>query len=367
MARTTWHQTIVLASVAVVALAGCNEAQVVAPLADSGAAYVPGASWRSADPAAAGFDRGRMTKLRADVSAGRYGTIDGLVVVRFGHVVHEQYGPGWSATRTHTLQSVSKSVTSLLYGIASSGAESALDRKIVDVFSRFAPISNRDANKEALTVRHLLTMRTSMDYWEQPYPDSPHDSLNRSRDDWTRFILGRRMTGAPGTAWAYNSGAAILTCSVVREMTNEPVATFARRELFAPLGITSNLWFISPYDSLPHCGGGLNLSPPDLARIGYLVLRGGKWGERQVVPAAWIAAMTQPVTTGSSIFFGTGYGYFWWLFPETRNGSGFGVITGSGSGGQWLFVVPSRDLVIAVAASEGTGIDLLYDVMAAIR
>ena len=77
--------------------------------------------------------------------------------------------------------------------------------------------------------------------------------------------------------------------------------------------------------------------------------------------------MTQPSSPASSIFFGSGYGYFWWLFPETRGGTDTGVITGSGSGGQWLFVVPTRDLVIAVTASNGDGISLLYDVLAAIR
>lgn len=362
--------TAALAMISLLIGAGCNEAQTVAPLVDSGSAYVPPAFWRTADPVAAGFDRIRMARLRTDISGGRYGTLDGVVIVRYGHVVLEQYGAGWSATRPHTLQSVSKSVTALLYGIISVRSDAAVERKIVDVFTRYSPIANREPNKDALSVRDLLTMRTSMAYWEQPYPDSPHDSLNRSRDDWTKFILSRPMTGVPGSTWAYNSGAAILTCSVIREITNEPVNTFARRELFDPLGITSQSWFVSPYDGLPHCGGGLSLSPPDLARIGYLVLRNGKWGERQVVPASWIAAMTQPYSSGPPVFFsndGSGYGYFWWLFPVTRGGGGAGVWAGSGSGGQWLFVVPSKDLVIAVAASDGNGLDLLYDVLGAMR
>jgi CubicO group peptidase (beta-lactamase class C family) len=356
--------------VAIALSAGCNRAQVVAPLADSGAAYVPTAAWRSADPGAAGFDAAKITAFGNDIAGGRFGTIDGVVIVRFGHVVHEQYRAGWTPTRTHTLQSVSKSVTSLLYGIVSAREGAQLDRKVVDVFSRYAPIANRDANKDSLRLRDLFMMRTSMDYWEQPYPQSPHDSLNRSTGDWTRFILDRRMTGTPGTTWAYNSGAAILVCSAIRELTGEAVPTFARRELFAPIGITSDSWFVSPFDGLPHCGGGLNLSPPDLARIGYLVLRRGKWGEKQIVPESWIDAMAQPYSSGSSLIFseyGSKYGYFWWLFPATPGGAGAEVIAGSGSGGQWLFVVPSKDLVVAVAASSGDGLGLLYAVLAAIR
>ena len=349
--------------------AACNKAQVAAPLADSGMTYVPGVAWRTADPRAAGLDAERLGVLRADIPGGRYGAVDAVIVVRYGHLVHEQY-VGWQANRSHTLQSVTKSVTALLYGILSERADANLDRRVVDVFARYAPIANRDANKDSLRLRHLLTMRAAMDYWEQPYPGSPHDSLNRSDGDWTRFILDRRMTGAPGSAWAYNSGAAILACSAIREILNEPVPTFARRELFEPIGVTSDAWIRSPYDQLPHCGGGLNLTPSDLARIGYLVLRKGKWGDRQVVPAAWIETMAQPVTAGSPLFFSTNgskYGYFWWLFPTTRGGSDAGVIAGSGSGGQWLFIVPSKDLVIAMAASNGRGLDLLYDVLDAVR
>ena len=363
-------RTCVFTALSLALTASCNRAQVVAPLADSAAGYFPAAAWRTADPARAGFVTSRIEGLRNDVTSGRYGTIDGLVVVRYGYVVHEQYADGWNATRTHTMQSVSKSITALLYGIATSGDAAALDRKIVEVFTGYAPIANADANKNALTVRDLLTMRTSMNYWEQPYPGSPHDSLNQSKDDWTRFILNRPMTGTPGTSWSYNSGAAILTCSVIRELTHEKVTAFAQRELFQPTGVTSHGWFVSPFDSLPHCGGGLNLSTPDLARIGYLVLRHGKWGHKQVVPEAWVQAMVQPYSSGSSLYFatyGAGYGYFWWLFPETRNGSGYGVFAGSGSGGQWIFVVPSKDVVIALTATNGYGLDLLYGVLAALK
>jgi len=172
------------------------------------------------------------------------------------------------------------------------------------------------------------------------------------------------MTGAPGTTWAYNSGAAILICSAIHQISGEPVDGFAQRVLFGPLGITGASWVSSPFDGLPHCGGGLYLRTTDLARIGYLVLRRGRWGATQIVSPGWIDASTQPISSGPPVFFsnfGSGYGRFWWLFPSTRGGSGFGVIAASGSGGQWLFVVPELDLVVAVTASNGAGLDLLYD------
>jgi CubicO group peptidase (beta-lactamase class C family) len=264
-------------------------------------------------------------------------------------------------------------VTSLLLGIlaAQSPANANLDRPVLEVFSRYASVANLDDRKRALTLRHLVTMRTSMDFWEQPYPGSPLDQLNRSSADWTKFILDRPMTGTPGREWSYNSGAAILTGAVVREISNVSVDEFARRELFEPIGVRGERWFKSPYDGLPHCGGGLNLRAVDLARLGYLVLRGGRWGDRQIVPESWITESTRPDSRGAPVYFsnvGSAYGYFWWLFPTRRGASDLGVIAASGSGGQWLFVVPSLDLVVAVVAENGDGLGLLYDgVLAAVR
>jgi CubicO group peptidase (beta-lactamase class C family) len=157
----------------------------VAVVADSGATYFPSASWRTESPAAVGFDAGRLDNAVRDVSAGRYGSVHGVLVVRFGYLVLEHYD-SWDKSRVHTMQSVTKSVTSLLFGIAqskTSGDAGNPDRPVLDVFKKYSSIANVDDRKRSLTLRHLMTMRTSMDFWEQPYPGSPLEQLNRSGDD----------------------------------------------------------------------------------------------------------------------------------------------------------------------------------------
>jgi CubicO group peptidase (beta-lactamase class C family) len=349
---------------AVLPFAACDST-IEPHVEDDGTAYVPSATWRTASPAALGLDPDRIARLAGDVTAQRYGVIDGVIVVRYGYVALEHY-VGWSAAQPHTMQSVSKSVTSLLYGILDepNPTTARLDRSVLDVFSRYGDLQNVDARKRALTLGHLLEMRTSMDFWEQPYAGSPLDQMNRSTGDWIRFVLDRSMTGSPGSAWSYNSGAAIVSCGVIREVTGTAPDAFARQNLFAPIGVSGETWFRSPFDNLPHCGGGLGLKPMDMARVGYLVLRGGRWGDRVVVPASWITASTRAITRPTPGFFtglNPGYGYFWWLFPITRGGSDTGVITASGAGGQWIFVVPALDLVVAIVAQSGNGLDLLYD------
>lgn len=359
---------IALAALVAALVTGCaNPPAEPEPIAlpDSGKTYVPGDAWRTLPARGAGFNEQALALLGDDMASGKYGSLHGVVIVRYGFVVFERY-IGWTRDQPHTMQSVTKSVTSLLFGIANKKqpVALALDRPVLDVFTRYASIANVDDNKRALTLRNLLTMRTSMDFFEQPYAGSPLDQLNRSSDDWVKFILDRRMLAPPGGEWAYNSGAAILACGVLREAANERVDVFASRELFGPLGIRSATWFESPFDGLPHCGGGLGLRAVDLARIGYLVLRRGKWGDSQIVPSEWIDASTRVDSHGPSLLFSafnSSYGYFWWLFPQQRNGSDAEVITASGSGGQWLFVVPSLDLVVAIIAANGDGLDLFYD------
>jgi CubicO group peptidase (beta-lactamase class C family) len=338
----------------------------VTQVSDSGATYFPAASWRTADPAAVGFDAARINAMKQKVSSGTYGSMHGVLIVRYGHLVTEHY-TGWSAETPHTMQSVSKSVISLLYGMATAGISVDpffLNRPALSVFGRYPSVEANDPRKQAMTMRDLLTMRTSMDYWEQPYAGSPHETLNQSRGDWTKFILDRPMNGTPGSTWYYNSGAAILVGSVIREITREQVHAYSRRELFDRIGATGQYWFLSPFDSLVHGGGGLYLKPRDLARIGYLVLRQGRWGATEVVPKVWIDSSTKSVTRGAPVFFSNynaGYGRFWWIFPRTRGGSDEGVIAASGSGGQWLFIVPSLDLVVAIVAENGNGLDLFYN------
>ncbi|MEO8578062.1 MAG: hypothetical protein ABI556_15235, partial [Gemmatimonadales bacterium] len=138
-------------------------------------------------------------------------------------------------------------------------------------------------------------------------------------------------------------------------------------------------WFKGAPNGLPHMGGGLNLRAPDLARVGYLVLRKGKWEDKQIVSESWLRESTahhvrNPRTFGSHPL---DYGYLWWLLP-LNNVSSTGwendIITASGARGQWLFVVPSLDLVVA-ATSNGAGyqgyidpVDFLYSyILPAIR
>ena len=347
----------VLALLPCLLLQGCSGTELTEAIStDDGSAYWPADQWRRARPQDVGLDGERLDGLVSRIRENRPAGIHGLVVVRRGYLVIDEYFNGSSAGAVHTMQSVSKSVTSLLTGIAVDQGELAINLPVIGFFPEYGELQHLDARKRALTVEHLLQMRTGMDFWENPYPGSPLQQLNDSRGDWVRFVLDRPMVADPGTTWAYNSGGVIALAGVLRAASGEPTDRFARNALFAPIGIHSERWYTSPFDGLPHTGGGLNLTATDLARVGYLVLRNGNWAGRQIISEVWLRESLQPITRARATWANRtfDYGRLWWL--TSLDGSGATdqrdrvVWTGSGARGQWLFVIPRHDLVVAVTS-----------------
>jgi CubicO group peptidase (beta-lactamase class C family) len=143
----------------------------------------------------------------------------------------------------------------------------------------------------------------------------------------------------------YNTGALTLVSAIIRKATRRPLDEFARATLFEPLGITGVEWIRVKGDT--DAGGGLRLRPRDKAKIGQLVLAGGRWNDRQVVSKAWIETSTAPKVKGTDGLF---YGYLWWLGRSLLNGREVHWAGALGRGGQSIRIVPEFDLVVVVTA-----------------
>ena len=342
----------ILGATATLACNPATSAQSVEQLPRDGATYWPTATeWRSAEPEQVGLDAQRLAALVQSLRTNAIPGIHSLIVVRQGYVAVEEYFNGSSATQVHTMQSVSKSVTSLVTGIAIGEGKLTTSSRIFDLLPQYDSLIRGDERKRAVTVGHLLQMRSGINYFESPYPGSPHERLNNSPGDWTAIALGEPMNAEPGGLWQYNSGGVIALGKVVEVATGVRFPHYARDKLFTPLGITTQFWLVSRFDSLPHTGGGLNLRAMDLARVGYLVLRDGRWNNAQIVSADWLLESmrtysTNPFQLGG---YGTEYGYLWWLMAVP--GSSEKMITASGNMNQWLFIVPRLDLVVAVTGA----------------
>jgi len=160
-----------------------------------------------------------------------------------------------------------------------------------------------------------------------------------------RYVLGLPMTVPAGQDFFYNTGALTLVSAIIRKVVGHPLDEFARETLFEPLGITSFEWTRVKGDT--DAGGGLRLRPRDMAKIGQLVLAGGRWNDRQIVPKAWVEASTTSKLKATD---DQSYGYLWWLGRSRLNGREIRWLGALGRGGQSIRIVPDLDLVVAVTA-----------------
>lgn len=307
----------------------------------------PTETWPVSTPAAQQMDGDRLDGLVSLIRAGdRFPDLHSLLVVRNGYIVCEAYFDGHTVEELHTLQSVSKSITSAAMGMAiEQKLIRGVEEKILDFFPDLEGIKNLDERKRDMTLENLLTMQSGTDYNERE-PGSPHHQLNALSRGWTKFVLDRPMVSDPGTVFQYDSGGVILMSALIEARTDEHADSFIKEHLFKPLGIKRSRWYKNS-EGHPHMGGGLHLTSRDMAKFGLLYLRGGRWEDRQVVPADWVeASVRQHVTFTKPYDKFVGYGYLWWILPPPDGENHQAIFAACGFRAQYIFVVPEFDMVV---------------------
>ncbi|MEQ9639579.1 MAG: serine hydrolase [Alphaproteobacteria bacterium] len=317
----------------------------------------------------AGLPADAAEQIDTRVASGRLENLHALIVVRHGRMVLERYYEGrdfqygrdlgvvrFGPETLHDVRSISKSVTGLLYGIAlAEGKVPAPDAPLLDGFAEYADLA-ADPERQHLKVEHALTMTLGLAWDERlPYTDPKNDEVAMERSpDRYRYVLSRPIVGPPGARWAYSGGATTLLGRLIERGTGRSLLAYAHDRLFGPLDIRDVEWMTGG-DGSPAAASGLRLRPRDLARIGQLVLQNGRWEGEQIVPTEWLAKSFEPRAQVNERM---RYGYQWWLGRGWRGG--LNVIAAFGNGGQRLFVVPKRDLVVVATAGNYNRHDLKH-------
>ncbi len=306
--------------------------------------------WPVSTPEEQGLDPVRLGELVELIRQGeRYPRLHCLLIVRHGYLVLEEYFNGWRAEKLHMLQSVSKSFTSALVGMAIGRGEfKGVEERVLDFFPGRSDIANMDDRKASLRLKDLLTMRSGTDYHESG-PDSPHFQLNRLATGWDKFYLDRPMLRPPGTHFLYDSGGVILLSSMLKNRSGKHADAYAEGSLFNSLQISEYFWFKNR-EGHPHTGGGLNLKARDTAKLGLLYLQKGRWEKEQVVPEEWIRdSLHMQVDFGAKDQGIIGYGYLWWVLSPDPAGAGRqNIAAAMGFKAQYIFVIPEHDMIVVV-------------------
>ena len=348
----------------------------------------PTKAWPTSTPAAEGLDAKVLAAFDADLAAGKYGYVDSMLVIRHGKIVYERnykhdydaiyakeaavpgplnandpsgpynyFNPWWHPFYRrgdlHSMQSVTKTVTSIVIGIAAARKEfPALETPVLSFFDA-AKVEHFDDRKRRMTIRHLLTMTSGLDWDEDlPYADPKNDSSRMEAGfDWVAYTINRPMKQEPGAAFKYSSGVTQLLSHIFRVATKQDIEEYAARHLFTPLGIDRYFWKRSP-TGLVDTEGGLFLRPRDLAKIAYLYVKNGVWEGKPIVTPEWVK---QSLTPSIPVADGVQYGFKWWLYPYAKGDSRL-AWGGSGLGGQRPIYFPDYDLLVVF-----TGWNILPD------
>ena len=261
----------------------------------------------------------------------------------------------------HDMRSISKSVVALLVGQAVGRGQIDVATPVLDFYPELARLrDSRDGGgvgaHASITVAHLLDMASGLAWNEgvTTYGTAANDETRLFDDpEPARYILDRPLAAAPGSLWNYNGGCTVLLADLLQRRSGRTLLDLAGKDLFAPLGITRWAWTTGSHGQ-PLAYAGLRLTSPGLLTLGRLMLAGGLWEGRQVVPAAWVAATLQPritvnISTGPG---GLQYSRQWWSGTAQAGGKTLTWTAGIGNGGQRLFVLPELEAVVVMTAGQ---------------
>lgn len=274
--------------------------------------------------------------------------INGVLIVRNGFIVTEAYSSNSGKDQLHPIYSSTKSVTSALFGIAMDKEYIPnMDQPVLDFFPDLKPM-HIDSRKRSLTIRHLLTMSCGFEWpeWKKRY-SNPENPVNQmmSSNNWVEFVLDKPMAQDPGTTFNYNSGCSQLLATIIHKQTGGNALDFAQKTLFNPLGITDYWWRIADFPEDPdkkevlNGSHGLMMRVRDMAKFGYLYLKGGFWESQQIISKHWIEESTKrhidiPGFVGLMI---DDYGYQWYIHSFGFHSLGYK--------GQYIFIIPELEIV----------------------
>jgi CubicO group peptidase (beta-lactamase class C family) len=300
-----------------------------------------------ASPAEPGLPSGVWAGALAEAEAQGM-KIDQIGLMVGGRLVAAHHREGHSETTLHDLRSATKSVTSLLAGIAiDRGLITDADATVDSFFPEWPPHASRAAWRP-LTVRDLLTMRTGLDCDDWNAASRGNEERMYASGHWIRFFQDLPVAQAPGTTFSYCTAGVVVLGEIVARASGQPLPAFARQALFEPLGIRNARW-ADAGAGITDAGGHLRLSLASMLKLGELARSSGVWQGQRIVSRAWLDASLRstgtmrPEETGSLAHMGR----LWWLEPVDADGAARSY-QARGNGGQLLIVVPEVELVVAV-------------------
>ena len=280
-----------------------------------------------------------------------YNRVAGLLILKDGKVVLEDYELGTGPETRWPSFSMAKSVSSTLVGVA---LQQGLIKSLDEPITQYLPELKGGAY-EGVSIRNVLLMASGVK-WDETYTDPKSDRRKLLEAQLTSkpgailtYMNGLQKAGAPGSIWNYSTGESFLAGALLERATHKPLATFLSETLWAPLGMEKDAtWWTESKGGMGLSGSGLGATLRDYGRFGLFVQQDGVIDSKRIVPEGWFGE------AGSAHMIGgkkVDYGYFWWPIPE-GDPIHHGAFQAIGIFGQHMYINPKENLVIVVLSAR---------------
>jgi CubicO group peptidase (beta-lactamase class C family) len=294
----------------------------------------PANGWQTSTPEQQGMQSEMLANMIEEIKMKGY-NIDSISIIRNGYMVLDAYFYPFSKGQRHNIHSCTKSIMSILIGIAiDRGYIKSVDQPIAELLPHNT-IDSLGDNKRSITLEHLLIMASGLDCRDSNRYDWKGLIEMKRSGDWGQHVLNLPMVGPPGSKFEYCNGLSYLLSVIINTTTKMKTREFAEKNLFTPLGISEIAWERSP-QGIDVGYSGMWLKPHDMAKIGWLYLNKGRWGEKQLVSSSWVEKSTRGHIEAKPA---TQYGYQWWVNDD-------GNYSAVGYGGQYIMVATEMNMVV---------------------
>ena len=312
-----------------------------------------------------------LNKAVDEIKLGKYGEIHSMIILKDNNIVFEEYFKGhrykyeganhhgelisWDKSTLHGVKSVSKSIVSLCIGIAiEKGFIKSVHQSIFEYLPDHQHLKN--SGNEKITIEHLLTMTAGLEWgeWGTSLSSEKNDIVGiwfQDKDPLS-FILEKPLVHDPGTTFNYSGGNTIILGEIIRNATKMGLEKFSEEYLFKPLEIDSSDWSLRFKNGVIEAGGGLDITPRDMTKIGALCLHNGTFRGKQIISKQWIEKCKTQYANNRNIFIpghasgSHGYAYSWWLQSYKKSGKEINIYHAVGWGGQEIIILPELNTVV---------------------
>lgn len=300
------------------------------------------------------FNRDLIDELMqlGEKESGPFANTNSFLIAKNGEIVYEKYLNGWQSAYPHSVQSITKSLTSMMVGVAQQQEKLGdTHQKLSELMPQYESLLQGD--KASLTLHDFLSMGAGLEWdeWGTPYSDPANIRYQEMvESDPARFVLSRSMVDKPGIRFNYNGGLVTIVGQLLAEQTQyDNFAEFMKSSSLQSLCL-EHAYISKQAGNHSNTAGGAFLRSRDMLKLGLLLDNQGKWQGNQIISPSWIKQMTTPYL--ATPIYSSGYGYYWWIDHIFSGGKTYQVNYALGYGGQMIAVVDDLNLVIVRTASN---------------